>query len=53
MKNYQKDPFNIPTTATLCASCLGILLILAIKLTVVGGIVTLLYLAIKWLAQNT
>ncbi|MBQ9741040.1 MAG: hypothetical protein IJV91_08890 [Kiritimatiellae bacterium] len=52
MKNSQKD-YNIPTTATLCASCLGILLILAIKLSIVGGILALIYLTIKWFIQNT
>lgn len=49
MMNYQKDPLMIPTIA----GCLGILLILAIKLSILGGIVALIYLAIKWLIQNT
>lgn len=53
MKNYQKDPLNIPTTATLISSCLVILFILAIKLSILGGIVALICLAIKWLIQNT
>ena len=52
MKNYHKE-YDIPFTPTLIASCLGIILILAIKLSIIGGIVALIYLAIKWLIQNT
>jgi hypothetical protein len=52
MRNYHKE-YDIPTTASLCASCLGILLIIAIRLSIIGGVLALIYLAIKWLIQNT
>lgn len=51
MKNYQKD--TIPTTPQLVASCLGAFLRLVVKLVIDGGIIALIYLAIKWLVQNT
>lgn len=51
MRNYQKDP--IPTTPQLVASCLGVFLCLVVKLAIHCGILALIYLAIKWLVQNT
>lgn len=51
--NKYNEKLSIPTTASLCASCLGILFVIAVKLAVLGGILALIYLAIKWLIQNT
>lgn len=53
MKDSIQDLLTIIKTPSLLASCLGILLILAIKLSIIGGVVALIYLAIKWLIQNT